>query len=89
MFSVMTTESSITKPMAIAIAPSVIRLNVWPIRYIANTLMASVKGIDDALIAVIRAWWRKSSRMITARTAPIIIASRTDFIASRTSAPWS
>ena len=55
MFSVMTTESSITSPIAIAMAPSVIRLNVWPIRYMAKTLIASVRGIDDALMAVIRA----------------------------------
>ena len=54
-FSVITTESSITRPMAIAIAPRVIRLKVWPIRYMAKTLMASVSGIDDALMAVIRA----------------------------------
>ena len=87
MFSVITTESSITSPMAIAIAPSVMRLNVCPIRYIANALIASVSGIDEALIAVIRAWRRNNSRMMTARMAPMIIASLTDFIASRTNAP--
>ena len=55
MFSVITTESSMTRPMAIAMAPSVIRLNVWPIRYMAKTLMANVSGIEEALIAVMRA----------------------------------
>jgi len=87
MFSVMTTESSITRPMAIAIAPSVIKLKVSPSRDIAKTLIARVRGIDDALIAVMRAWCRKSSRIITARMAPMIIASRTDLMASLTSAP--
>ena len=54
MFSVITTASSITSPIAIAIAPSVIRLNVWPTSRITNTVIASVSGIDDALIAVMR-----------------------------------
>jgi len=44
MFSVITTASSITRPIAIAIAPSVIRLNVWPMRLITKTVMASVSG---------------------------------------------
>ena len=86
MFSVITTASSITRPIAIAIAPSVIRLNVCPSSDMTNTVIAIVSGIDDALIAVMRAWRRNSSRMITASTAPMIIASRTDFTASRTSA---
>ena len=86
MFSVMTTASSITRPIAIAIAPSVIRLNVCPMSDMTNTVIAIVIGIDEALIAVMRAWRRKNSRMITASTAPMIIASRTDFTASRTSA---
>ncbi len=55
MFSVITTASSITRPMAIAMAPSVIRLNVCPISDITKTVIAIVIGIDDALIAVMRA----------------------------------
>jgi hypothetical protein len=55
MFSVITTASSITRPIAIAIAPSVMRLNVCPMSDITNTVIAIVSGIDDALIAVIRA----------------------------------
>ena len=78
-----------TSPIAIAIAPSVIRLNVCPTRDITNTVTAIVSGMDDALIAVIRPWRKNSRRMITASTAPMIIASRTDFTASRTSAAWS
>jgi hypothetical protein len=58
-----------TSPIAIAIAPSVIRLNVWPMRDMTNTVIASVSGMDDALIAVIRPCRRNSSRMITASTA--------------------
>ena len=54
MFSVITTASSITSPIAIAIAPRVIRLKVWPMRLITNTVMASVRGIAVALIAVMR-----------------------------------
>ena len=50
-----TTASSITRPIAIAIAPSVIRLNVCPMSHITNTVIASVSGIDAALIAVMRA----------------------------------
>ena len=64
MFSVTTTASSITSPMAIAMAPSVIRLNVWPSSDMTNTVIASVSGIDDALIAVMRPWRRKTSRMM-------------------------
>ncbi len=62
MFSVITTASSITRPIAIAIAPSVIRLNVWPTSDITNTVIAIVSGIDVALIAVMRAWRRKSEQ---------------------------
>ena len=62
MFSVITTASSITSPIAIAIAPSVIRLNVCPTQLITNTVIASVSGIDVALIAVMRAWRRKSEQ---------------------------
>jgi len=40
-----------------------------------------------ALIAVIRAWCRNRSSTMTARMAPIIMASRTDAMASRTNAP--
>ena len=54
MFSVITTASSITRPIAMAIAPSVIRLNVWPTSDITKTVIAIVSGIDDALMAVIR-----------------------------------
>ena len=71
MFSVITTASSITSPIAMAIAPSVIRLNVWLNIRISSTVIVSVSGIAVALIAVMRRWRRKSSRMITARTAPI------------------
>ena len=45
--------------------------------------------VTDALIAVTRACRRKNSRTMTASTAPISIASRTDFTASRTRAAWS
>ncbi len=55
MFSVITTASSITRPMAIAMAPSVIKLNVCPISDMTKTVIAIVIGIDDALIAVMRA----------------------------------
>ena len=85
MFSVTTTASSITSPMAIAMAPSVIRLNVWPSRLITKTVMARVSGIEVALIAVMRPWRRKTSRISMASTAPISIASRTERTASRTS----
>ena len=54
-----------------------------------NTVMISVSGIEVALTAVMRPWRRKASRIITASTAPTIIASRTDRTASRTSAAWS
>ena len=70
MFSVITTASSITMPIAIAIAPSVMRLNVWPPIDMMKTVIAIVIGIDDALIAVMRACRRKISSTIMARTAP-------------------
>ena len=89
MFSVITTASSITSPIAIAIAPSVIRLNVCPSTCIRNTVAASVSGIAVALIAVMRRCRRKSSSTITASAAPISIASRTELTASRTSDAWS
>ena len=89
MFSVITTASSITSPMAIAIAPRVIRLKVWPMRLITNTVTASVRGIAAALIAVMRPWRKNSSSTRTASPAPTSIASRTARTASRTSAAWS
>ena len=89
MFSLITTASSMTMPIAMAIAPSVIRLNVCPTSDITNTVMASVSGMDAALIAVIRPFRRKMKRITIARIAPISIASRTDFVASRTSDAWS
>ena len=89
MFSVITTASSITSPIAIAIAPSVMRLKVCPMRLITNTVTASVSGIDAALIAVIRPCRRNSSSTVTASAAPISIASRTELTASRTRAAWS
>ncbi len=51
-----------------------------------NTVIAIVSGIDDALIAVMRPWRRNANSTMIASTAPMIIASRTDFTASRTSA---
>ena len=89
MFSVTTTASSITRPIAIAMAPRVIRLNVCPIAHITNTVTASVTGIAAALMAVMRPWRRNRSSTRTASTAPIRIASRTERTASRTRAAWS
>ena len=54
-----------------------------------NTVIASVSGIAVALIAVMRRSRRKSSRMTTARIAPMSIASRTECTASVTSEAWS
>src|SRR5207249_3165145 len=88
-FSVMTTASSMTRPMAIAMAPRVIRLNVCPNNHITKIVMTSVSGMDDALTAVIRPWRRKSRSTTTASAAPISMASRTAVTASRTSAAWS
>ncbi len=78
-----------TSPIAIAIAPSVIRLNVWPNIRISSTVIVSVSGMAVALIAVMRRWRRNSRRMMMARIAPISIASRTECTASLTSAAWS
>ena len=86
MFSVITTASSITRPIAIAIAPSVMRLKVWPNSRMRNIVTARVSGIAVALMAVMRPCRKKSSRMITANSAPISIASRTALTASATSA---
>ena len=60
MFSVTTTASSITSPMAIAIPPRLIRLKVRPMSFIPNTVMAMVSGMLAALMAVMRPWRRKS-----------------------------
>ena len=89
MFSVTTTASSTTSPMAMAIAPSVIRLKVCPSNCITKTVIASVSGMDAALMAVMRPRRRNSSSTMVARTAPMSIASRTDRTASRTSPAWS
>ena len=86
MFSVITTASSITRPMAMAIPPRLMRLNVRPISFIPNTVIAMVRGMARALMAVIRPWRRNARRTKTARSEPRIMASRTDFTASRTSA---
>ena len=89
MFSVITTASSITRPIAMAMAPSVIRLKVWPRARMAATVMMRVRGMLVALMAVMRPWRRKRNRTITARMAPMSMASRTPCTASRTSAAWS
>ena len=86
MFSVMTTASSITSPIAMAIAPRVIRLNVWPITLMTKMVTASVTGMEVALMAVMRPWRRNTRRTRTARAAPTSIASPTERTASRTSA---
>src|SRR5438093_1012313 len=88
-FSVMTTASSMTRPMAIAIAPSVIRLKVCPSSHITKIVMTRVSGMDDALTAVIRLWRRKRRSTMTASAAPTSMASRTALTASRTSDAWS
>src|SRR2546429_326167 len=89
MFSVTTTASSITSPMAIAIAPRVIRLNVCPRSDITKIVMTRVSGMDDALTAVIRPRRRNRSSKTMASAAPISIASRTALTASRTRDAWS
>ena len=89
MFSTTTTASSITRPIAIAIAPRLIRLNVSPVTHITNTVIAIVSGIAVALTAVMRPCRRNTSSTTTASPAPISIASRTDATLSRTSDAWS
>ena len=72
--------------MAIAIAPSVIRLNVCPNQRINSAVMASVSGMAVALMTVIRRCRKNTSKIAIAITVPISIASRTEETASRTRA---
>ena len=89
MFSTTTMASSITRPMAAASPPSVIRLKLSPMSHSTTMVTAMVTGITSPAISEEVQSRRNRNRMMQARMRPMKIASRTLEIESRTSCDWS
>ncbi len=77
MFSTTTMASSMTRPMAAARPPSVIRLKLWPMIQRKRTVTATVTGMTRPAISEERQSRRKRKRMMQASTRPMRMASRT------------
>ncbi len=73
----MTMTSSISRPTAAAIPPSVMMLKLIPSRLSTSTVMARVAGVTITAISVTRQLRRKAISTTAASTRPISTASRT------------
>ena len=89
MTSTTTMASSITRPIAAAMPPSVIRLNVRPASFIATSVRSTVTGMTAIATSVVRQRLRKKYRMTTERAMPNRIASHTLRTELRTISDWS
>ena len=89
MFSTTTTASSMTRPMATARPPIDMTLIVWPTQRMTRNVVMIVSGSVTEATSVRRQSRRNTSRTITARIAPIRMASRTLIIASVTNSARS
>ena len=85
MFSTTTMASSMTRPMAAARPPSVIRLKLCPIAQSTRIVTATVTGMTRPAISDEVQSRRKRNRMMQARMSPMKMASRTLEMLSRTS----
>ena len=77
MCSAITMTSSITRPTAAAMPPSVIRLNVSPRTCSTSTVVASAAGTTSSASAIMRVLRRNNHRIAPASSTPISNASRT------------
>ena len=77
--------SSMTRPMAAASPPSVIRLKLSPMTQSTTIVTAMVTGITRPAISDEVQSRRKRKRMMQASTRPMKMASRTLEMESRTS----
>ncbi|MCY1175940.1 hypothetical protein D9M73_161980 [compost metagenome] len=84
--STITMTSSISRPTAAAMPPSVMMLKLMPSTLSTSTVAASVAGTTIAAISVTRQLRRNASNTKAASTRPISTASRTLATASVTSA---
>src|SRR5438105_2669766 len=89
MFSLTTTASSITMPMAIAMAPSVMRLNVCHTSHIAHTEAVTnhhvadvfrrrgfLRGDDEVLLVVLRNATHRLNRGSSADSAGQVVVGK-------------
>ena len=89
MFSTTTMASSITSPPAAARPPSVIILKLWPRIFMAMNVTKIATGITSPVISAVPKSRRNSQMMNPASKSPMMIASRTLAMDSRTMLDWS
>ena len=89
MFSTTTMASSMTRPMAAARPPRVIRLKDCPMAQRKRIVTATVTGITRPATSELDQSRRKRKRIMQASTSPMKMASRTLAMDSRTSSDWS
>ncbi len=82
--STTTMASSITRPIAAAIPPSVIRLNVRPVSFIDTSVMSTVTGMTVVATSVVSQLLRNTKRIRTESARPKMIASHTLSTEART-----
>ena len=89
MFSTTTMASSITSPPAAASPPSVIMLKLWPRIFMAMNVTKMATGITRPVISAVPQSRRNSQMINPASNSPMMMASRTLPIESRTMLDWS
>ena len=89
MFSTTTMASSMTRPMAAAMPPRVIKSKLSPTSHMASTVTSSVTGMTSVATSVVPQLRRKPHMMSTDSTRPMRMASRTEPTAARTKSDWS
>ena len=89
MFSTTTIASSITRPIAAATPPKVMRSKDRPTTYMARNVARTVTGMTRMATNVVPQLRRKAQRMATESRRPIRIASRTEVMEALTSSDWS
>src|SRR6266852_5098697 len=78
MFSTTTIASSITRPMAAATPPRVIRSKLSPPRYIARNVASTVTGITRTATKVVPQFRRKANRITTEKSNRRVVDGRHD-----------
>ena len=89
MCSIITMASSMTRPMAAAMPPSVMMLKLWPSNLSARVVMASTAGTTTTATAVMCRLRRKTSRTSAASTAPMAMAAAKPWAEDLINSLWS
>ncbi len=89
MCSIITMTSSISRPIAAAMPPSVMMLKVMPRTESSSTVISTDSGTTIIATSVTRQLRRNASITSAANTSPIRIASSSAAIEERTSSVWS